>query len=184
MQPWTRTQSEGVDGLPATAPAGCGEFCAAEYRRLVGALSLYCGSLDVAEDCAQEALARACLNWRRVQGYASPHAWTLRVAMNLANSWFRRANIERRVLGRLADSSPAGGIDVIDGLVVRQAVAALPRRQRAAIVLTYYIGLSSEEAGYAMGCKAATVRVHAHRALETLRTKLAMEEELYADGHA
>ena len=71
----------------------------AVYRRLfpklVGMVSLYCGDRWVAEEIAQETLSRL---WERspAQVIDSPDAWTYRVAMNLANSWFRRRAIERR----------------------------------------------------------------------------------------
>lgn len=47
--------------------AALAAFCHREYARLVGALTLYCGDGDVAQELAQEALVRACERW---SGYA------------------------------------------------------------------------------------------------------------------
>lgn len=71
-------------------------FCVEEHPRLVGALSLYCGDRALAEELAQDALTRACRDWRKVRNFAAPGAWTHRVAMNLANSYFRRRAAETR----------------------------------------------------------------------------------------
>jgi DNA-directed RNA polymerase specialized sigma24 family protein len=63
--------------------------CATEYQRLVGTLTLYCGSHAVAQELAQEALIRVCQHWNRVRRLQNPGAWANRVAMNLANSHIR-----------------------------------------------------------------------------------------------
>lgn len=55
-------------------------FCRREHPRLVGAVTLYLGDRDVAEDIAQEALARACAAWGRVRRMRAPGAWVHRVA--------------------------------------------------------------------------------------------------------
>lgn len=127
-------------------------FCTAEHPRLVGALSLYCGDADLAEEFAQEALARVCRDWARVSRVRWPGAYTHRVGMNLANSWFRRRAAERRAVQRQATRPDGGGPDVADALVVRAAVAALPRRQRTALVLRYYSDLPAAQAADLMGC--------------------------------
>lgn len=71
-----------------------------QYRPLVGALGLYTGDAALAEELAQEALARALLHWDRVGKARSPGAYVHRVAMNLANSHFRRRRAAGRALAR------------------------------------------------------------------------------------
>lgn len=103
------------------------ELCARLRPRLVGSLTLYCGDLGVAEDLAQEALARAWGRWRHVSTLDAPERWVYRTAFNLARSRFRRLAVERRV-HRLA---PAAGSlpDTATAVAVRAAVSALPPRQ-------------------------------------------------------
>lgn len=91
---------------------------------LVGSLTLYCGDPAVAEDLAQEALARAWMRWRHVSTLDAPERWVYRTAFNLARSRFRRLAVERR-LHRMAPAVPALP-DTATAVAVRAAVAALP----------------------------------------------------------
>ena len=72
------------------------DFCSAEFPRLIGTLTLFCGDQGVAEELAQETLVRAYQHWKRVQRLDNPGAWANRVAINLATSYFRRKRAERR----------------------------------------------------------------------------------------
>ena len=54
-------------------------------------------------------------------------------------------------------------------LLVRQALAALPARQRIVLVLRYCEDLPDAEVAAVLGCSPATVRVHAHRGMRALR---------------
>lgn len=100
------------------------------------------------------------------------------VALNLANSWIRRLVAERRARARLdafstAEVAPESG----DALAVREAVGALPRRQREAVVLRYWAGCSAADAGTAMGIEPATVRALTHQAVVALRTTFNLDLE-------
>lgn len=146
------------------------EFCRRIRPRLVGALSLYCGDVQVAEDTTQEALARVWDRWDELSQMTSPAGWAYRVAINLANSWFRRVRARRNRERRASQErvrAPRGG--VAEALVVRQAVAGLPRRQREAVVLRYFEDLSVRETVRLMGCAEGTVKALSHQAVSTLR---------------
>ncbi|MBW3665176.1 MAG: SigE family RNA polymerase sigma factor [Actinobacteria bacterium] len=124
--------------MSGAMPEAAAAFCAAEYPRLVGGLALYVGDVHVAEEFAQEALLRACRRWEYVSGLESPGGWTWRVALNLANSAFRRRGAERRAQARRpADATIHIDADPAEATAVRRAVAALPQRQRTALVLRY-----------------------------------------------
>lgn len=149
-------------------------FLRREHRRLVGALSLYCGNAEVAEELAQEALYRACRQWAEVGSMASPGAWVHRVGINLANSTYRRRKAEWRANRRSAqsDSALSADLDQAAVLAVRQAVAALPARQRAALVLRHYGGYSGVEIAELLGVTEGAVKQLTHRAITSLRTQL------------
>jgi RNA polymerase sigma factor (sigma-70 family) len=56
--------------------------------------------------------------------------------------------------------------------VVRQALAKLPRQQRAVLVLRYAADLPEAEIAELLGCSPGTVKTHAHRGLCALRDSL------------
>lgn len=145
------------------------EFCRAQYPRLVGFLGLYCGSRAVAEELAQETLARVWRKWPKVHHLDRPDAWAQRVAINLANSHFRRAVAERRARTRSGGRADEHGPAVEDVLTVRRAVAALPRRQRAAVVLHYFLDLPLAEVAEHMETTVPAVKALLHRAVRRLR---------------
>lgn len=155
-------------------PEGFTEFCSREYPRLVGSLSLHCRDVHVAEELAQDALARACDRWRSVSQMDAPGAWVHRVAVNLANSWFRRRRAERKAHVRLQ-----GGVtrhhdpDVSDNLAVRQAVLRLPALQRTVLGLRYFADLSVAETAATLGMSDDAVKAHTRRAVAALRGHLA-----------
>src|SRR5581483_8077717 len=109
------------------APADCETFCRALGPRLVGSLLLFTGDRALAEELAQEALARAFQHWDRVGTMAAPEAWAYRVAFNLARSSFRRRAVERRAQRGALGAGPVGfdAADPAVAVAVRAAVAAL-----------------------------------------------------------
>jgi RNA polymerase sigma-70 factor (sigma-E family) len=171
-------------------PTGVIGFCHRVRPRLVGTLSLLCGDGDAAEELAQETLARVWLHWSRVRELGEPPAtaWTYRVAINLTNSWFRRRVAERRARTRLGARAAGAHIDPdpADAVAIRRAVAALPRRQRTALVLRYYADLPVAEVAALMGCAPGTVKSLTSKALTALRKveglHVAAEAEEVADG--
>jgi DNA-directed RNA polymerase specialized sigma24 family protein len=137
-------------------------------------LSLYVGDRDVAEELAQEALLRACRSWTTVAAMDSPGGWTWRVAVNLANSHFRRLRAYRRAHRRLAAGSDGVRLDPDVGHLVdvRLAVSRLPERQRTAVVLRHASELSVAETARWMGVSEDAVRSLTKRAVASLRGEL------------
>ena len=152
-------------------------FCRDQHPRLVGMLGLYLGDRALAEELAQEALLRACRDWRRLQEIDDRAAWLRRVAFNLANSHFRRRLAERRARERLertpytsADPDPAAAV------AVRRAVAALPRRQRTAIILRFYLDMTLADVALAMDVPVSTAKSLCSRGVARLRTGAGLTE--------
>lgn len=147
-------------------------FCRREHQRLLASMTLYTGDGDLAAELAQEALARAYRDWARVAEMAEPGAWTHRVAVNLANSHFRRRRYERAARLRAEARTPTSATLPENGFdaVLRRALLDLPPRQREAVVLRYLLDLSVDTAAGRMGCAAGTVRALTAQALSRLRT--------------
>jgi RNA polymerase sigma-70 factor (sigma-E family) len=142
---------------------------------LVGALALHCGDRGLAEEVAQDALARTWERWTNVQRMSNPTAWTYRVAFNLATSWFRRRAAETRARQRDQPVQPAYP-DHAQAIAVRAAIAALPPRRRTAVVLRYYLDLSVADTAEVMGCSSGTVKALCTQATATLRTHSLLTE--------
>jgi RNA polymerase sigma factor (sigma-70 family) len=149
-------------------------FCRRVYPLLVGGMTMQCRDRGLAEEVAQETLVRVWERWPAVRAAASPEAWAWRVAMNLASSRFRRRAAERRALSRLGGRSVADGAppDAADRLAVRAAVAALPERQRAVLMLRFHADLPVADAAAALRCAPGTVKSLTSKAVDSLRRRL------------
>lgn len=168
----------------ARAPDDLVVFCEQQYPRLVGALSLYCGDALLAEEFAQDALARACRDWPKVRQMASPGAWVHRVGMNVAHSWFRRRSAERRALARSHEDPLQRPPETAEQLTLRASVARLPERHRRVVVLRYFLGYSITEVAEATGMSVSAVTSTTHRAMQRLRTHLNVSDEEDCDARA
>lgn len=144
-------------------------FCRDEYPRLTRFLDVYCGDLAIAEELAQETLARVWKNWRKVKNYENPSAWAHRVAVNLANSHLRRRAAERRARDRADREVPRQANDSSDAIALREVVSSLPARMRSVLMFRYYLDLSYPEIADLLQIPESTARSQVHRALGRLR---------------
>ncbi len=150
------------------------EFCREVPPRLVAALTVHSGSRTEAEDLTQEALARAVARWSKVRAMRHPQAWVFQVAYNLSRSRWRRLGAERRALARIdppTEARPDEG-DTGERELLRDAVAALPPRQRAAVAMRHLADLSTAETALALGCQEGTVRSLTAQGIAALRSSL------------
>lgn len=159
------TSQPGADG-PA-APAGFEQLYLDRYGPLVKLAYVLTSSREVAEDVVQDCFVRLQGHYDRLD---SPERYVRQMVVNACRSHFRRAGRERdrRPLLYVVDDgsgpSPAGEL--------HDLLAALPYRQRAAIVLRYYSDLSEAEIGDVLGCRPGTVGSLIHRGLRRMRTAL------------
>jgi RNA polymerase sigma-70 factor, ECF subfamily len=145
-------------GLKEESSSDFESFFRAEHRRLVKALYLVTGNAHEADELAQEAFLRVWERWSRVRSMDDPTGYLYRTAMNAFRSRIRRAMVAaRRAVSFREAWDEFARIDEHDALA--RALGTLTRRQRAAIVLTEYLGYGSDEAGVILGVKPVTVRV-------------------------
>jgi RNA polymerase sigma factor (sigma-70 family) len=150
-------------------------FCREEHQRLVRALDLVTGSLPLAEDLAQETLARVCQQWSRIGQLESPGGYAHRIAMNLAASFFRRRAVQRRVAAELGAHDSVTDSDTATAVAVREALQLLRLEQRKVLVLRYFLQHSVAETAVILRCPEGTVKTHATRGLQQLRQLLGSE---------
>jgi RNA polymerase sigma-70 factor (ECF subfamily) len=154
------------------------EFLHTGYPRLVAAIALASGSRAAAEDAVQEALLRAWERSEKGEEIESMQAWITTVALNLTRSGLRRLRSERRAKSRLREAGwgedPA--LDAGRTVDVERALATLPRRQREAVVLRYYLQLDTREVAVALGVSEGTVKSTLFRARAALADALGMHQ--------
>ena len=153
-------------------------FVAQSTDALTRTAYLIVWDLPEAEDLVQETLLRVAGRWHRVRRMEHPVAYARRILVNLALSGAARRSRRRRELSGEApldrgyEPEPSGAIDTQDELM--RALAALPPRQRTALVLRYFLDLPEAEVAAAMKCSLGTVKSTASRGLarleQTLRT--------------
>jgi RNA polymerase sigma factor (sigma-70 family) len=131
------------------------------------------GSLPLAEDLAQEALAKALKSWPRIRDLESPGAYVHRIAVNLASSAFRRRAAERRAHVRAgAPPDAVAAPDTAIAVAVREALSGLRMEQRRVLVLRYFLGYSVQETAEVLRMPLGTVKTHTTRGLTALRERL------------
>ena len=160
-------------GRELLSEADIREYLATGYPRLVAGLALMAGSRAAAEDAVQEALARAWERSQRGDSIDSLSAWVTRVAVNLTHSRWRRARVE----ARNGPEPPRLPADADDRMDVERALAALPRRQREATVLRYYLGMDVAEVARTLGVTEGTAKTTLFRARQALAAALGDHDE-------
>jgi RNA polymerase sigma-70 factor (ECF subfamily) len=153
-----------VSGVAASFEA----FFDAERIRLYGAIAVMSGNRGEAEEIMQDAFLRVWERWDRVATMDSPEGFLYRTAMNVYRSRRRRAAVAlRKATNLMPDDDALGDVEARDE--VFRLLRTLTPRQREAIVLTSYLGYTTEEAGQLLGIRANTVRVLTSRARMSLR---------------
>lgn len=138
------------------------------------------GNEHDAADLAQEALARLKSAWPRVRYKADPESYVRTTMARLHVSWWRRRQREHPVAAlpeRPAMDPEIERVEAAQGLW--EALATLPRRQRAVLVLRYFEDLTEAQTADALGCAVGTVKSQARDALAKLRRVAPELSELY-----
>jgi RNA polymerase sigma-70 factor (ECF subfamily) len=127
---------------------------------------------------AEEVVAETFLiAWRRTGDLpADPVPWLLRTARNVIANRYRADRRGGELRARLGSQRPAAVADPAERAAgddaVRATMAALPEREREALALHVWDGLSNEQAAVVLGCSRTTFAVRLHRARTRLRKQL------------
>jgi RNA polymerase sigma-70 factor, ECF subfamily len=147
----------------------------ASYGKILATLTGMLGDKSAAEDCAQDAFERAYKKWPMWQPIAPAEAWVHRIAINAAVTHIRKMRIREvgeviRRLGRPALAADPQELAVHRDL--RDALAKLPPKQAATIVLRHYHGYTNRTMAVLMGVPERTVASRLAGAKRRLRVSL------------
>lgn len=156
------------------------EFAAARAGHLYrSACLLTAGDTHLAEDLVQEALGRIYVRWSRISLVGNPAAYAQTVLVRVFLTHQRRRSSRERATDVLPEVA-AAGVDTPLRLTLLDALARLPAKDRAVVVLRYWEDRSVEETADVMQVSSAAVRTRCVRALGRLRELLGENLDEYA----
>ncbi len=158
--------------VSAAADPSFEDFVAASSARLFTLAMLLCGRHRAeAEDLLQGVLERAYRRWPRICRGGDPERYVRAMLVNASVDRWRRLRRRPEVLaGPDPDAAvPDQSAALADRDQLLRALARLPARQRAVIVLRYLEDLSEAQAAAVLGCSEGTVKSQSSRALARLR---------------
>lgn len=148
-------------------------FYTATAPSLVRQVHAFTGDLAEAQDCVQEAYARAWQRWAKVREYDVPAAWVRQVACHLAVSRFRRVQVGRGLLPR---TTVVPEVDP-NRVALVAALKRIPEAQRLAIVLHHVADLPVDQVAAETGVPVGTVKARLSRGRAALAALLSDSDE-------
>jgi RNA polymerase sigma-70 factor (sigma-E family) len=146
------------------------EFVDGRFTALQRFGYLLTGEWHQAEDLVQTALTKVWFHRKSLRSSNALESYTRTVMVNTSTQWWRRkwkGETPTEILPETATTSEYGTVDDRDLLL--RALATLPRRTRATLVLRYFEDLPEAEIAQIMGCSVGTVKSHVSRGLAKLR---------------
>jgi len=158
--------------MRAEAEHECAEYLAARLPRLHRIAYLLCGDGHRAEDIAQATAIAIYTNWKRVRAADNTDGYVHRMLVREYLGQRRLSWARVLLTDRMPERAAPDGASVEDRVAVLTALAGLPKRQRAAVVLRYFSDLSVQDTALALGCSEGNVKSQTARGLATLRELL------------
>jgi RNA polymerase sigma-70 factor (ECF subfamily) len=139
-----------------------------------------------AADLSQETFLKAYQGLGKFKRQSSFHTWLYRITVNLCINHLRKRRSRQYV--ELEKTYSVEHPDVLENLeseelqvLMNDAVNDLPEKQRAAVILRIYHGLSHKEISHILGCSVGTVKANYFHAIRNLRKSLQLRKELEED---
>ena len=126
-----------------------------------------------AEDLLQTALTKTYLAWDRIDDHRAVDGYVRRTLVNTRTSQWRKRKVDEFSTDELPEPQVTGQPDPVEQQAQRdallRAIARLPPRQRAMVVLRYYEDMSEVQTAERLGVSVGTVKSAVSRALGKLR---------------
>jgi RNA polymerase sigma-70 factor (sigma-E family) len=148
------------------------EYVAARLSSLRRLAAVLCDDWQRADDLVQAALVKLYVHWGQIRTASHTNAYARAVLVREFIHERRSTWAKRVSLSAMVTDSPAAAVDHDAALDLRAAVAALPARQRATLVLRFYCDLNVDQSAEILGCSPGTVKSQTARALEAVRRAL------------
>jgi RNA polymerase sigma-70 factor (sigma-E family) len=147
------------------------EFATVTSPRLRRTAFLLCGDWHTAEDLAQTTLVKVFASWRRINRKEAADTYATRTLVNTYLADRRRKRVGEVLTATLPERAIQPQTPEIR-VVVLDALATLPSKARAVVVLRYWSDLSVDQVAAVLGCSAGNVKSQSSRALDKLRILL------------
>lgn len=133
---------------------------------------LLCQDWSTADDLVQVTVTRLFTHWSRARRMDNIDGYVRRILVRVFLGERRSGWSKRVVLPGFTPDTFALAADRDAVLDVRDALATVPPRQRATLVLRFYCDLDVEQAALALGCSAGTVKSQTAKGLAAMRRVL------------
>lgn len=152
------------------------EYVTARIPALRRLAFLLAGDDHRADDLVQQTITTLFLKWRRASAAEHLDAYVRTMLVRTFVDERRRAWAKVLLFRYAPEPPPVDASAFEDRQLVRAALARLPRRQQAVLVLRFFYDLPVDEVATTLGCTAGTVKSHTSRGLATLRRLLGEPE--------
>ena len=140
---------------------------------------LLTGDQHAAEDIVQDAFVRLFGRFKELRNRDAFETYLRRTIINLSRDRFRKMRVERDHAARTSTPPPqaAPGSQLEDREQIRDVLRNLPHRQRAALVLRFYVDLSEQQTAEVLECSVPAVKSLISRATGSLRNTMRGDEQ-------
>lgn len=154
------------------------EYVSARMPVLRRTAFLLCGDSHRADDLVQTAITRLYVKWRRAAEVDNLDAYVRAILVRTflndqRRGWFQRERVTAEPVER-----PAPAPDPDTKAVLHAALATVPPRQRAALVLRFLCDQSVADVAALLGCAEGTVKSLTSDGLKSLRRKLGVRDSV------
>ena len=154
------------------------DFYAASFQRITAQIYAMIGNRDEAQECVQEAFARAWAHRRKLDRAEHPEAWVRTTAYRIAVSRWRRTTRGRRPADRAMSAPVETAPPTVHHVALVDALKQLPEAQRQALVLHHIADLPVHDVAREVGVPEGTIKARLSRGRAALAVLLADEEGL------
>jgi len=145
------------------------DFMRGRWSAMVRLAYTLTGDLGHAEDIAQAAFCSAYSAWGRVRRAGDPDAYVRAIVIHENSKRFRKQRVREDLRAVVPERGTSADDSLADRAALHDALSRLGPRQRAVIVLRFWLDMSEAATAAALNCSVGTVKSQTSRALATLR---------------